>query len=711
MTGRFVLAAVACLALAAPAPRAQAPAAFSIEQVLSAPTAAELVAAPVGQRLAWVFNEQGSRNIWVAEGPAFTGRKLTPYAGDNGQAITSLTWTPDGETLVYVRGGGPNGAGEIPNPTSDPAGIEQAVWAVPFDAGEPRQIGAGDQPVVSPKGDLVAFVQRGQVWVGGVSGTPAAEQAFKARGNARSLRWSPDGGALAFTSARGTHAFIGVYDFSEESLRYLDPSVDTDGDPVWSPDGGSVAFIRRPATRDQIPFHPEREGEPWSIRVAELASGTGREIWKSTEGPGSVFQGITGDNLIWLASGQLVFPWERDGWKHLYSVRVDGNSGSQGTGEAVLLTPGDFEVEDVVLVPDGRSIVFNSNQGDIDRRHIWTTAGADGMSAAPPVAITTGDAIEWSPAVLADGRHAFLRSDAHRPGRPVVQVGEQEHEVASAALPPDFPASALVEPEAVTVIAADGMPIHAQLFKPAGGAEGERHPAVIFFHGGSRRQMLLGWHYLDYYNNAYGLNQYLASRGYVVLAVNYRSGIGYGLEFREAIDYGAAGASEYNDVVGAGLYLRGRSDVDPARIGLWGGSYGGYLTAMGLSRASDLFAAGVDLHGVHDWNVVIRNFQPGFNPEAQQEIARRAFLASPMSSIDGWRSPVLVVHGDDDRNVPFSETVDLVEQLRKRDVHVEQLIFPDEVHGFLLHERWVRTFKAAADFFDRYLGAKAGPTQ
>src|SRR5205814_8894338 len=144
--------------------------------------------------------------------------------------------------------------------------------------------------------------------------------------------------------------------------------------------------------------------------------------------------------------------------------------------------------------------------------------------------------------------------------------------------------------------------IHGQLFLPANHQAGGPHPAVIFFHGGSRRQMLLGWHYMGYYSNAYAMNQYLASRGYVVLSVNYRSGIGYGMEFREALNYGASGASEFNDVEGAGLYLRTRADVDPARIGLWGGSYGGYLTALGLARASNLFAAGVDFHGVHDWS-------------------------------------------------------------------------------------------------------------
>jgi dipeptidyl aminopeptidase/acylaminoacyl peptidase len=211
---------------------------------------------------------------------------------------------------------------------------------------------------------------------------------------------------------------------------------------------------------------------------------------------------------------------------------------------------------------------------------------------------------------------------------------------------------------------------------------------------------------MDFYHNAYAMNQYLASRGYVVLSVNYRSGIGYGSDFREAIGYGAGGASEYNDVVGAGLYLRSRPDVDPARIGLWGGSYGGYLTALGLARGSDMFAAGADFHGVHDWNTTIRNFLPIYDQIATPEMVRLAFASSPLASADTWRSPVLVVHGDDDRNVPFAETTRLVAELRKRNVEVEQLVLPGEVHGFMRFESWIRAYGATAAFFDRRLGAK-----
>jgi dipeptidyl aminopeptidase/acylaminoacyl peptidase len=247
------------------------------------------------------------------------------------------------------------------------------------------------------------------------------------------------------------------------------------------------------------------------------------------------------------------------------------------------------------------------------------------------------------------------------------------------------------------------MRIHGQLFLPANLKAGERRPALLFFHGGSQRQMLLGWHYMDYYHNAYACNQYLASRGFIVLSVNYRSGIGYGMEFREALDYGASGASEFQDVVGAGLYLRGRPDVDPDRIGLWGGSYGGYLTALGLARASDLFAAGVDFHGVHDWNVVIKNFEPTYDPEAHREAARIAFESSPMAFVKSWRSPVLLIHGDDDRNVPFSESVDIAGPLRRQGVEVEQLIFADETHHLDVHAHWVEAYRAAAEFLERRL--------
>jgi dipeptidyl aminopeptidase/acylaminoacyl peptidase len=209
---------------------------------------------------------------------------------------------------------------------------------------------------------------------------------------------------------------------------------------------------------------------------------------------------------------------------------------------------------------------------------------------------------------------------------------------------------------------------------------------------------------MGYYSNAYAMNQYLASRGYVVLSINYRSGIGYGLDFRQALHFGPGGASEFNDVIGAGLYLRSRADVDGRRIGAWGGSYGGYLTALALARASDLFAAGVDLHGVHDWSLEIDLWKPSSEFNWDREAASRvAWESSPMAALDTWRSPVLLIQGDDDRNVLFAQTVRLANALRARGVPVEEHVFPDEIHDFLLHRDWVTAYRLGSDFFDRKL--------
>jgi len=209
-------------------------------------------------------------------------------------------------------------------------------------------------------------------------------------------------------------------------------------------------------------------------------------------------------------------------------------------------------------------------------------------------------------------------------------------------------------------------------------------------HGGPVRQMLLGYHYMYFYHMAYAINQYFANQGYVVISVNFRSGIGYGRDFRMAPNRGAQGASEYQDIVAAAKYLQSRPDVDPERIGLWGLSYGGYLTAMGLARNSDIFKAGVDIAGVHLWG----------NSLDTNSIA---FKSSPVGAIDQWTSPVLLIQGDDDRNVAFSQTTGLVQLLRARNIYHELIVFPDEVHDFLIFANWLKTFHAAEDFFGRFL--------
>jgi dipeptidyl aminopeptidase/acylaminoacyl peptidase len=677
------------------------PGRFTLEQVMSAPFPSGLVASRNSGKVAWVLDENGARNIWVAEAPDYRGRRLTAYRGDDGQEIEQMRWTPDGRSIIYVRGGDFETGRDNPNPASSPDAVEQAIWIAPVSGEAARKLTEGHSPQISPSGDKIAFLKAGQIWIRGIAEDGKPSQLIHAKGRAQALRWSPDGSRIAFVNNRSDHALIGVYEFQGAKLKYLDASVDHENEPVWSPDSKQIAFIRIPASTRAFMFGPVRaQAQPWSIRLADVQTGAGHEIWRASPGPGSVFHSITAENeLLWGAGGHIVFPWEKTGWVHLYSVSVNGDRPTPLNSEAP------FEVEDMSLSIDGRDVIFNSNEGDIDRRHIWKVPTAGGAA----IPLTSGNGIEWSPVQLAGAQAvAFFHSDARQPARAAIGLGSGAgnmtvRDLAPDAVPVDFPAAALAEPQPVIISAADGMKIHCQLFLPPDSRPGERHPAAIFFHGGSRRQMLLGWHYMGYYNHSYAMNQYLASRGYVVLSVNYRSGIGYGLDFREALNYGATGASEFNDVLGAGLYLRGRSDVDPGKVALWGGSYGGYLTALGLARASDLFAAGVDFHGVHDWNNVIRNFVSTYDPAKDVNAARIAFESSPLASVKTWRSPVLLIHGDDDRNVPFNETVRLVEALRNQNVPFEQLIFPDEIHGFLTHSRWLEAYHASAKFLDEHL--------
>jgi len=715
LRARWLLAVVALLAATGGARTLAQPSPVTIDSLMAAPFPTELVAAPTGGAIAWVSNASGVNNILIAEPSPGTGpltgrtdhkwRAVTSYTGDDGLWITEPSFTSDAKTIVYVRGDGPNRQGESPNPAQLQDGTDQAVFAVPVAGGAPRRLGPGNGVVTSPRGERAAWVSRGQIWSVDLAGTDKPAPLVNARGGASSLTWSPDGSMLAFSSNRGTHSFIGVFSLASRELRYLDPALDRDGNPVWSPDGTRIAWMRQAAAPRARMFAPHRTAdEPWSLRVVDIKTGQAREVWRADGGYGSAFQAVAAESqLYWAAGDRLVFPWEKDGWLHLYSVPVAG-------GRAALLTPGDFEVEYVSLSPDRSRVIYNSNQDDIDRRHLWTVP-VDGSSKPARNAVkSTGS--EWQPVVTSDGTVATLHADAQMPPHVmVVWPDGNAHSLLDNMLPKGFDPAALVTPQPVIVTATDGMPIHSQLFLPKDLKAGEKRPGLIFFHGGSRRQMLLNWHYMYYYRNAYAMNQWLASQGYIVLSVNYRSGIGYGLEFREALNYGATGGAEFNDVMGAGLYLKGRPDVDPARIGLWGGSYGGYLTAMGLSRASDLFAAGVDFHGVHDWNQGIKTFVPDYNVLDDPDFSRRAFAASPLASVDTWKSPVLLIHGDDDRNVSFIESINLITALRKRNVEVEQLVFPDEVHDFLRHANWVRGYKAAADFFNRRLKAKSVSTQ
>lgn len=654
---------------------------------MSHPIESNFAASPDGKHIAWVVNDHGKRNIWVKSGTDLP-RMFTDYQLDDGQELTQLTFSPNGTKLLYVRGSGGNRAGQNPNPASLPEGTEQAIYYKELSSkSPPAKITVGSGPVFFKDGIRFLFSKGGQIYESPLDINAAPKLLFSARGGNHSPRFSPDGNEVLFVSDRGDHSFIGVYNLLRRNIRWIAPDVTNDEFPVWSPDGKQIAFIRTAGTK-MGELSDLTGGVKFSIWVADAQSGIAKQLWKSPADDGGFAQSYVNTPLAWLASGRILFFSEHSGWNHIYSITDTGSDLKD-------ITPGEGEVESFVADATGKFIYFDGNRTDINRRHIWKVD----VTAGTPTAVTSGEGIEMYPAFAGNVLYAF-RSTSNT-SKTLVRVDEASK--ATVPVNPQklttFSGAAFVKPEAVLLKAADGTTIHAQLFINRA-ASGKR-PGIVFMHGGPIRQMLLGFHYSDYYINCYAFNQYLASQGYAVLSVNFRSGTGYGRDFRRAKNQGPRGANEYQDVVAAAKHLQSLPEVDASKIGLWGGSYGGYLTAMGLARSPEIFKAGVDVHGVHDWSF---NGQDATNFWGLQRAeAELAVKSSPVADLSKWTAPVLFVHGDDDRNVNFQQSVDLVEKLREKNVTVEVLVLPDEVHGFLRYESWKQVFELAKDFFDRRL--------
>jgi len=728
---RFSIAYVAAaLTVSAGIIDAQPTGSSSIAPYIAPAFPSDLVGAKHADRIAWLAYDRGLRNAYAAAAPDFKPIRLTSFLNDDGVVLTDLEISDDGSTVVFVRGSEPNRQGWIANPSSDAAGGERAIWAARTTGGAAWRLAVGSAPALSPDGKYVAFVKDSQVYrlrvaQGAASPMDKAEQPIiREWGRQTSPRWSPDGSKLAFVSIRDNHSFVGVYDVKTRHVEYIAPSVDFDASPTWSVDSRRIAFIRRPGTPfgQQVqrgdgsignPSGPAaatagrggRGGRGAGDASAQKADGLYRAVFRggytisfmvaNVASPDSAVEfwhnqpnDRTFPNVgaIAWAGDHVIFQQEPEEWIRIYSVPVAGSNGTPTE-----LTPGAGAVETFALSNDGRTLYYATNAGDIDRRHLWKVSTSGGSATQ----ITTGDEIEMYPAPLGtSGQVATLTSGATRPmSVGLVQANGGAKKLIFPVLSKEYLALAQVAPQNVTLKAEDGVEFHNQLFIPKDMKPNERRPAIVFVHGGPIRQMLLGYHYMDFYHQAYAVNEWLASRGYVVMSVNYRSGIGYGKSFRTAANTGARGNAEYRDVIAAGKYLQTRPEVDPARVGIWGLSYGGILTAQALARNSDVFAAGVDMAGVHLWGSSLDSNEVSYK-------------ASSISAIDNWRSPVLIWHNDDDRNVDFSQTIGLVDLLRARDVYYELIVNPDDTHETLLHKRWLYLYGRMDTFLQRFLWNK-----
>ena len=742
----------------------------TIRQFLSAASPLEVVAAAKMDRVAWVAYEEGRRNVYAATAPDFAPVKLTNYPNDDGVDLTDVTISADGSTVVFVRGSGANRDGWHANPSGNPDGPDQAIWAARVSApGVSWRVTAGTNPILSPDGTYVLQTRDGQIYRALVSPTPATQAMDRGEapfisvwGTNSNPVWSPDGSKIAFISNRTDHSFIGVYDAATRTVNYISPGVDFDTSPMWTADSKRIIFVRRPGTpfgQQSQPgsgglglpagpaYQPQgaagrggrggfggRGGAPqsgqaatnvpasaleipgltsatfkggytYSLWTADAATGTAAESWHPSTGDRFttlpalrlageyvIFSGNTGrggGRGGARGQGAAVQQGAPDEWDRFYSLHyTDPNA------RPVQIISTDGMIEDAtssIISHDQTTFYYCTNATDIERRHIWAVP----VSGGTPRQVTTGTGIETYPAPLASGRAlATLSATWNMPQSLGLWSSPASQKIVFPTSRPGFPIAAHVEPELVITHPADNaFEIHNQLFLPKNTASGERRPAMIFVHGGPVRQMLLGYHYRYVYHQFYGINEWLASKGYVVLSVNYRAGVGYGNSFRRAADVAPNGIAELQDVVAGAEYLRSRPDVDPARVGIYGLSYGGLLTAQALARHSGIFAAGVDYAGVHLYG-------SSLDPETA------TYQASAIAHIDDWKSPVLIIQGDDDRNVTFAQTVGLVQLLRQRDVYFELIVQPDDVHDSLRHDRWLEWLERMDAFLGRFIGSR-----
>jgi dipeptidyl aminopeptidase/acylaminoacyl peptidase len=381
-----------------------------LRDVLDLPFPSDLQAAPRGDLVAWVSNEFGCRNVWLAsasDSNLMAARRLTDYVGDDGRMLGQLRWNAAGDVLTYVRGT-LLADGVPPNPASVPAGIESAeVWRVAIDGSAPRRLGAGHSPEVSPASGDVAWIRDGHIWLAESAGQRDPVRLVRDRGQCGAMSWSPDGSRLVFVSDRGGHSLVGVHDLAAQPIRWISPSVDRDIAPAWSPDGRRLAFVRL-AENPAPTWRSRPSGAPWSIWIADADTGEAHCAWTAGAGAGSVFTPFAfGPSLLWAASGELVFAWEGSGWLHAHALRA-------GSPEAVDLTPGEFEVAGIAAGVGDNTVLVAANKDHIDGCRLWRVD----LASRRLDALTSRRAVVGAAAVTGNGTVVTLQADARMPLQP-----------------------------------------------------------------------------------------------------------------------------------------------------------------------------------------------------------------------------------------------------------------------------------------------------
>lgn len=468
----------------------------------------------------------------------------------------------------------------------------------------------------------------------------------------------------------------------------------------WSEDGKQVVLMARAAdNKDRWVLLLD----PATARTKTLAR-VHDDAW--VDGPGAFTLGWLPDNR------RIYFESERDGFAHLYTVAIDGG------GEPVQLTSGKYEVSDVRLSRDKTKFYFTSSEGSFAERHLYSMA-TDGGARTRLTSMAGNNQVDISPD---ETKLAVVRSYSNRPPElylepndplrkkeVIFSTGDLKRlkqpfilQVTESPLP-EFSSYKWIDPPIVEIKARDGQTIYARLYKPANFKRGGA--AVLFVHGAGYLQNVHKW-WSSYYRE-YMFQHLLMERGFLVLDIDYRGSAGYGRDWRTGI-YEHMGGKDLDDHVDAVRYLVSEHAVDPKRVGLYGGSYGGFITLMAMFTQPDVFAAGAALRPVTDWAHYNHPYTANIlnTPQADLAAYRRS---SPIYFAGGLKGALLICHGMVDTNVHFQDTVRLVERLIElRKENWELAAYPVEDHTFDRADSWADEYKRILKLFTEQLHPDAG---
>lgn len=552
----------------------------------------------------------------------------------------------------------------------------------------------------SPDGKHLAFVSQGGIWVVSVQdGTPKRLTSAPAgpgdpRTSAdRAPRWSPDGRWILFESGRRGGSSLLVVSSDGNITSFLtEPRVES-GEARWSPDGKSIAYIER-----------SEEHFSGSIRVLDFdpASGQSRSAPRTLytspvdRGGGWSIRGVE-----WAPDGtQLATILQNSGWDHIYLVPFTGGVPKQ-------ITDGAFDDEGPRFSPDGKSIAFSSSRGGIlEATNLWVvpTTGGEARQVAKFDAPGITVAPEWT----SDSRRLFFHHQNPRESGDLFVAN-----VDGTGSPTQLTNTTLkafthaVVPERVTWKSKDGREIVGLLYVPPGEHAKNSLPLVEWVHGGPEGQ--------DTFRGDEWA-QYLASSGYVVLEPNYRGSSGYGEIFRN-LNVEDPGGGEADDVAAGAKYLVAQGLVDPKRLAIGGISHGATMTLYILVRYPDLYAAAIEFAGVADRalfnertnpNSAIRwQMKMGGPAAAKPDVYRRANI---IAQVDKIQTPLLVLHGEDDPQVPPANAALLVKALEDHHKTVYYFTYPNELHWVSTAPHKIDSWEKELAFLEHYINPKIGLT-